>query len=256
MYTTENGEILQRYLIHLSRMLDIKYPGQPISFAAAAMQQLFDKQADQVDYSTLYTIQRIVADCYTHIRGECDLNSILASNRVISSMANHDERVMYYRILHKNFQYHRLANIVIDTASSLRLPRNEYSALYEKGIFLLAAANPASREDWGLDGLRLLGTYHESMARALSLEDKDSEIFHLQESLSLDEVASRKAQDWGSRRLSTQLALSTRIKLISKLTSLGRVREAAELRAGMTESAFLRETHNEDLGETQSHGLS
>ncbi|KAK1961020.1 hypothetical protein LY78DRAFT_559386, partial [Colletotrichum sublineola] len=149
----------------------------------------------------------------------------------------------------KSYHYHLLAIAAIDMASELDLPRNESNALYERGIRILVAANPASREDWDIIDLLQLGLYDENMARAIKLEEKHSATFYLQEALSVNEVAARKARGRPEGILLGQRALNSRIELIGDLTSLGRLGEAAELRAGLEKSAFLREVQKKDLAE-------
>ncbi|KAK2007207.1 hypothetical protein LZ32DRAFT_667612, partial [Colletotrichum eremochloae] len=221
------------------------------------------------------TIEIIVADCYTEVRGECDISSILARQEVTRFITNDGERATHTRVIRNNFKdliqsavaqfgensyrHNLLAIGAIKMALQMDLPRNESNALFESGIRLLAAANPASRKGWDITDitdLSQLSFYYRAMAKAIQLEDKHSAIFYLQEALSVNEPISRKIKEEVARVLLAQRALNSRIELIGDLTSLGRAEEAAELRASLEKSAFLHEMQTQDLTETLSDGLS
>ncbi|WQF85332.1 Putative Clr5 domain-containing protein [Colletotrichum destructivum] len=268
IFDEERFDILKTYLLFLSQMLDIRRPEQPITLAATAMQKLFSTEVGPINRHTLDTMMRIVSDCYTEIRGEYDLGSMHA--RIIALPCATDDSDSVLCINGLQSLHHSCIVWLDDIAEKLGEASHEYHQvvlsllglatlssatdyaleLYGKGCALLTEANPASRKDWSENSLSLLSDYNELMAISIGEDKEDLAIFYLRESLSVREIICRKTdRDSEPHRFNRTRIASYRIQLIDQLASLGRVLEAAELRAHLAQSDYLLEMQEKDLSQ-------
>lgn len=261
----ERIEVLQAYLRFLSRMLEIKRPEQPITIAATALQKLFSAEAGPIGRHTLDTMLRIVSDCYTEVRGEYDLSSIFARFMVLRAIEYSDStlyingvQTLHHRLTgwiddiieqfgEASYEHHlvMVASIMLAQESSLLI--DHVLDLCEKGCSLLQKANSAPQEDWDITSLSCLSSYYKVRADTIEADNEDLAIFYLRESLSVRECICKKVDKGSEFYIDFRTGVDwDRIKLIGKLTSLGRVDEAAEQRADLAQSDYLLEIQEKD----------
>ncbi|CCF36824.1 hypothetical protein CH063_08301 [Colletotrichum higginsianum] len=149
-----------------------------------------------------------------------------------------------------SYERHSLMVASIMLAQESSLLTDHVLDLCEKGCSLLTEANCAPQENWDLKSLQILGSYQALQADTIDADNEDLAIFYMRESLSVTECMCTKVDKDSESyiRFRTKLDLD-RIELIGKLISLGRVDEAAELKADLAQSDYLLEIQERDASQ-------
>ncbi|OBR08077.1 Transposase [Colletotrichum higginsianum IMI 349063] len=230
------------------------------------MQKLFSTDYNSSEH-TVKKMHTVLADCYIDIRGKLDFHGREAKADATpacnttgnaGALCTQDFFNSYkhqlnsaVRLFHENSgNFHDVALCMLYVAKELDFRGSDILKLCKMGRRLIEAANSASRGEWRYKTLGNYGLY--SYHAFWCLEKRGNmglALFYLHESMTVTDLA---AISTGNERLKDHYAsnaLFGRLRLIEELTMIGRVEEAAEIRAGVIASPFLRKAMENEVGE-------
>lgn len=251
------GVELQLYLRHLSRLLSVKRPGQPMTLIAMATQRLFAEDSEQLS-ALLSQNWMVVLDYYTATRHHIDFsvlearqNTLFYTCNVGTFSAKHADILENYEILletaisefgAKSAEAFYLGYEIVSAAWELNAPLNTVIELGKRSCNLIRSANSASMIDWDLKSLRLYAlTKHCLHLKFVASGDTELAISCLRESIAATDYAIGKLNE---EREICELATSMmidRTSLLKLLEPLGRIEDMIEVRAGIVSSHLLQE---------------
>ncbi|WYZ46164.1 hypothetical protein EsH8_IX_000389 [Colletotrichum jinshuiense] len=256
---------LQLYWEHLSRMLSVKRPGQPMTLMAMAIRRLVAEDCDRF-FDLLAQISVVISDYYTAIRPQIDVHVIRAKADVVfynrhiekSSAKCADILEMYENLLEyaisefsdQSNEVLYVASTIVVAACEMDAPLDTVIKLGQRSCDLIRSANSISMDNWDELSLERYGRTNWHLHDQCSVSgDTGMAISYLLESIAAMHCCVRKAKE-GPNRNNAEIKLTRyRADLIELLRYIGKIQEADEVRAAVDCSQFLKDVPQEIVRE-------
>lgn len=263
-YRIPTAALLNVYLSHLHRLLNVKRMGEPIAIIARLMHQA---HVGALQPSPIIRQMRtITADYYTDIRGKHDLTSLEARMEALR-LHGVDENPEKCKETIQSFDgiltqtvehFGEFSEEVISVESwkiassiGLTFTSSAFVQICEAHISRLLRANGNRQQwEWNVETLeRYNHTKYYLYKFFMQSGNTGAAVICLKESIAAAEYAAAKANDERWRSSSACQLLQDRLELVDCLCRIGKTDEANDVRASIATSEYLEKVIQNDIAE-------